>query len=101
LDEHQLISFFAFKVNEVEVDWGVVVLKLHDVLISDSKLTAVCDNTFRRGGTAAGSNGFECPEDIKALNDFAEYDVLSIEPGGPFEGYLELRSVGVWSGIGH
>ena len=39
--------------------------------------------------------------DLEALEDLAEDNVLSVEPGGDGGGNEELRSVGVLSGVGH
>lgn len=40
-------------------------------------------------------------DDLEALEDLAEDNVLSVEPRGNGGGNKELRSVGVLSGIGH
>lgn len=40
-------------------------------------------------------------DDFITLDDFTEDDVAAIEPAGDDSGDEELRSVGVWSGVGH
>lgn len=40
-------------------------------------------------------------DDLEALEDLAEDNVLSVEPGGDGGGDEELRAVGVFSGVGH
>ena len=40
-------------------------------------------------------------DDVEALEDLAEDNVLAIEPGGDGGGNEELRAVGVFSGVGH
>ena len=40
-------------------------------------------------------------DDLEALEDFAEDNVLAVEPGGDGSGNEELRAVGVLSGVGH
>jgi hypothetical protein len=40
-------------------------------------------------------------DDVHALNDLAENDVLAIEPGGLGCAQEELRTIGVGSSIGH
>jgi len=39
--------------------------------------------------------------EVHALNDLSEDDVLSIEPRGLGGAEEKLRAVGVWSSIGH
>ena len=40
-------------------------------------------------------------DDLEALEDLAEDNVLAVEPGGDGGGNEELRAVGVFSGVGH
>ena len=46
------------------------------------ELAAVIDDDLGGGGAAAGAEGLDLLDDIHALNDTAEHNVLAIEPGG-------------------
>ncbi len=40
-------------------------------------------------------------DDLHALNNFAEYDVLTVQPRARNSGQKELRAIGVWASVGH
>ena len=53
-------------------------------------------------GLAAGAtDGFHGSYDVHTFGDFAEHDVLAVEPGGDDGGDEELGAVGVWAGVRH
>jgi len=57
------------------------------------------DRLARSAGVA--SVALNLLDEVKAVDDFAEDDVLAIEPAGDDGGDEELGTVGVLSGVGH
>ena len=53
------------------------------------------------GLAAAATDGFHRSYDVHTLGDFAEHDVLAVEPRGDDGGDEELGAVGVWAGVCH
>lgn len=45
--------------------------------------------------------GLDCLDDVHPVKNAAEDNVLAVEPGGVSHREEELRTVGVWSGVGH
>ncbi len=58
-----------------------------------SKLTAVGDDNLGLGGAAGGTVGLDLLDDVKALNNGAEDDVLAVQPRGLLSADEELGAV--------
>lgn len=58
-----------------------------------SKLTAVGDDDLGLGGTAGGTVGLDLLDDVKAVDDGAEDDVLAVQPRGLLGADEELGAV--------
>jgi len=69
--------------------------------VSFLELTAVNNSDFLGAFSGLGSIGFNLFDDIHALNNLSEDDVLAIQPGCLGSANKELGSVGVGSSIGH
>ena len=65
------------------------------------KLAAGDNLDTRRGGSTLRADGLNLVNDVEAVSDLAEDDVLAIEPGGVSGANKELRSVGVGPSIRH
>merc|ERR1719194_252168 len=66
-----------------------------------SALAAVSDDNWLSGRAALGADGLDGLDDIHALNDAAEDNVLAIEPVGLDSAEEELGAVSVWASVGH
>ena len=71
------------------------------MVFSHLELAAVRDDALLRGGAALGAAALESLDDIHALNDLAEDDVLAIEPWAWDGGDEELGAVSVLAGVCH
>jgi hypothetical protein len=58
-----------------------------------SKLTAVGDDDLSLGGTGGGTVGLDLLDDVKALDDLAEDDMLAVQPRGLLSADEELGAV--------
>ena len=65
------------------------------------ELTAVGNNNSLAGLAGLGADGLNSLDDVQALSDLTEHDVLAVEPGAWDSADEELRSVGVGSGVSH
>lgn len=64
-------------------------------------MTAVSDDHRLRGPSGARSDLLHGFNDVKALGDLTEDDVLAVEPLSLRGTDEELRSIGPWTSIGH
>jgi len=64
-------------------------------------LTTVADHDFGLRLSTSGSTRFDLLHQVHVGRDFAEYDVLPIQPRGFHRADEELRTVRIWAGIGH
>jgi len=64
-------------------------------------LSTIGDNNLLAGLAALGSIGFSLLNNIHALNDLSEDDVLAVQPAGLGGADKELGAVGVGSSVGH
>eukprot|EP00538_Stauroneis_constricta_P007049 CAMPEP_0119545972 /NCGR_PEP_ID=MMETSP1352-20130426/570_1 /TAXON_ID=265584 /ORGANISM="Stauroneis constricta, Strain CCMP1120" /LENGTH=213 /DNA_ID=CAMNT_0007590611 /DNA_START=130 /DNA_END=771 /DNA_ORIENTATION=- len=69
--------------------------------LAQLELSRGLDDDLCASGTASRSDSLDGLDDIHAINDRSEHNVLSIEPCGLGGADEELGSVGVWSGVGH
>jgi len=69
--------------------------------VSFLELTSVDDSDLLGAFAGLGSIGFNLFNDIHALHDLSENDVLAVQPGGLGRANEKLGSVGVGSSIGH
>jgi hypothetical protein len=65
------------------------------------ELPAVCDLDHLGGGAAAGAHLLDGLDDVHALDDLSEDNVLAVEPRGGHGADEELGAVGVGAGVGH
>ena len=65
------------------------------------ELTTVSDLDTLRSLTALRAHGLDCLDNVHALDNLSEYDVLSIQPRAGNSANEELGSVGVGTSIGH
>jgi hypothetical protein len=65
------------------------------------ELSAVSDLDHLGGGAVAGAHLLDGLDDVHALDDLAEDDVLAVEPRGRDGADEELGAVGVGPGVGH
>ena len=65
------------------------------------KLTGIGNGDPGRALSALGSVGLDLLDDVHALDDLTEDNVLAVQPGGLGRADKELRTVGVGSGVGH
>ncbi len=70
-------------------------------LTSSLELPGVVDGDLGGGLAALGPVGLDLLDDVHALDDGAEDDVLPVQPGGLGRAQEELRAVGVGAGVGH
>jgi len=63
--------------------------------------TTPCNLDFRSGRTTLSAQGLNLLNELKAFNNFAENDVLAIEPGSRYGGDKELGSVRIRASVGH
>lgn len=70
-------------------------------LEEDLALAAVLDGDRLRGGAALRSDGLHLLNDVHALDDLAEYNVLAVEPRGLCGAEEKLGPIGVLASIGH
>lgn len=66
-----------------------------------SELTALNDGDGLLGLAGLGANGGHVSNDVEAIDDLAEDDVLSVEVREGVEGNEELAAVGVLASVGH
>jgi hypothetical protein len=64
-------------------------------------LAAVGNDNLRLWSSGLRAQGFHLLQDGVSRDQFAENDVLAIEPLGIGSADEELRSVGVWSSVSH
>jgi len=64
-------------------------------------LTTVADHDFGLGLSTSGSTRLDLLHQLHVGRDFAEYDVLSIQPRSFHRTDEELGAVRIWAGIGH
>ena len=60
-----------------------------------------CDDDFLSGCSALRAYALDGLDDVHALDDGAEHDVLAVQPRGLVGAQEELRAVGVGAGVGH
>ena len=60
------------------------------------ELAAICDDDLFRSLSAAASKLFEFLDDIHALNDTSENDMVSVEPVRLCRADEKLRAIRVW-----
>ena len=66
-----------------------------------SELAAISDHAWGFCATVLTSNRLKSIEDWESINNLAKNAMLSVQPCAWDEGHEELRSIGVWSGVGH
>lgn len=64
-----------------------------------SHFATLRNDDIRSGLFAPGASIFDFADDVDAVDDFAEDDVLVVEKGGGDGGDEELAAVGVGSGV--
>jgi len=64
-------------------------------------LARVCDNDLLGAFARLRSIGFNLLDDFHAFNDLPKDNMLAIQPRSLGRADKELRTVGVWSSIGH
>ena len=64
-------------------------------------MTGVVDDDLLGGLAALGAERLDLLDDLHALNDLSENDVLAVQPRALDGGQEELRTVSVWAGVGH
>ena len=64
-------------------------------------LSAVFDDNLFGGSTTSRTKRFDFPDDLHALHDGAEDDVLAVQPLRLDGADEELGTIGVRPGIGH
>lgn len=93
------VAVAVFGVVLVGVAHGVGLFDVGLLGVFAGELAAVGDEGFLGGFVAGfGFEVFDLPDDGFAVEDFAEYDVLSVEVGGGHGCDEELGAVGVWRG---
>ena len=65
------------------------------------ELTAVFNHDLLGGLAGGGTDLLDRRDDVHALGDGAEHDVLAVEPGGLHGAEEELGAVGVRTRVGH
>ena len=60
-----------------------------------------CDDDFLSGCSALRAYALDGLDDVHALDDGAEHDVLAVQPRGLVGAQEELGAVGVGAGVGH
>jgi len=66
-----------------------------------STLATVFDDNLLGGFAALGAEGLDLLDNVHALDDLAEHDVLAVQPLGLGGANEELRAVGVGSSVSH
>jgi len=74
---------------------------LHPRILKHSQLSAIVDNNRLRGLSALGSNLLDFLDNIHTFNNGSEDDVLAIEPWCFYRAQEKLRSVRIWTSVGH
>ena len=64
-------------------------------------LATVCDNDVLLGGAGLRPKRLDLPDDIQALADLTEHDVLSVKPVGLGGAEKKLAPISVGTSIGH
>ena len=64
------------------------------------KLTTVSNDDFLAGLATLVAECFDLLDDIHTFGDSAENNVTVVQPGGFHCCHEELRSIGVWTGVG-
>ena len=64
-------------------------------------LATVSDDDLLGGLAGLGAKALDLLDNVHALDDLAEHDVLAIQPLGLGSAEEELASVGVGSSVGH
>ena len=82
--------------------WNQTPLHNIDVVsVRHLELTAVGDHDRLLGFPTLRANSLHLLDDIQAINHSAKDDVLTVQPRCLPSADEELRSIGVWTGIGH
>jgi hypothetical protein len=90
--------------NEIDSSTRITVLLFriqHSAARDLRELAAVGDLDLLGGAAGAGPDLLDGLDDVHALDDLAEDDVLAVEPGGGDGADEELGAVGVGPGVGH
>ena len=69
--------------------------------LSLRNLSARVHHDLLRRTAASGPERFDFPDDVKALDDFTEDDMVTVQPRGIHRADEELGAVRVGSGVGH
>ena len=64
-------------------------------------LTAVGNNDLFSGLATVSAHRLDLLDNVHALDDSAEYDVLAVQPLAWHSGQKELRTIGSWTSVGH
>ena len=68
---------------------------------NQSQKVAARDSDGGVGGSARGADLLDGIDNIESINDLAKDDMFAVQMRGVLESDEELRSVGVWSRVGH
>ena len=75
--------------------------KSSQLQLHDSQLAAIYNATLLTGLSSLWSNRFQLVESVHATDNLSKHDMFAIEMRGLYKAEEELRSVCIWSGVGH